>query len=295
MNNPLFSIVIPTYNRGNLIGRCIDSIIAQTYTNWEAIIVDNYSDDNTEEVVLSYKDDRIRFIKNHNYGVIAVSRNKALDMAKGDWICFLDSDDAWFPNKLQEIKNYLKDYDLIYHNYQKVYPDTICNKNQYSKFYEIKESTVNYVIQRGDPINPSCACVSRDVIGDTRFDESRDLFAVEDYDFFLQLIHKNIRIKFLGIPLTLYDMSGCSHNEAASKRDLYVFNKWKYLLNEKEQKEFMRFNAYRKACYLMSTKQYKEANEQYAIACCARISLTRIKAIKGFIRSFYNKLKARHN
>ena len=108
MNNPLFSIVIPTYNRGNLIGRCIDSIIAQTYTNWEAIIVDNYSDDNTEEVVLSYKDDRIRFIKNHNYGVIAVSRNKALDMAKGDWICFLDSDDAWFPNKLQEIKNYLK-------------------------------------------------------------------------------------------------------------------------------------------------------------------------------------------
>ena len=65
MNKPYFSIVIPTYNRGNLIGRCIDSIISQTYTNWEAIIVDNYSEDNTEEIVMSYNDERIRFIKNH--------------------------------------------------------------------------------------------------------------------------------------------------------------------------------------------------------------------------------------
>ena len=66
MHKPFFSIVIPTYNRGDLIGRCLDSIISQTYTNWEAIIVDNFSEDNTEQVVLSYQDDRIRFIKNHN-------------------------------------------------------------------------------------------------------------------------------------------------------------------------------------------------------------------------------------
>ena len=75
MNKPFFSIVIPTYNRATLIRRCLDSVIVQTYTNWEAIIVDNFSEDNTEEIVLSYKDDRIKFIKNHNYGVISVSRN----------------------------------------------------------------------------------------------------------------------------------------------------------------------------------------------------------------------------
>ena len=70
-NEILFSIVIPTYNRANLIKRCIESVINQTYQNWEAIIVDNYSEDNTEEIVSSFNDERIRFYKNHNYGVIA--------------------------------------------------------------------------------------------------------------------------------------------------------------------------------------------------------------------------------
>lgn len=287
---PLFSIVIPTYNRGHLIGRCLDSIVAQSYTNWEAIIVDNYSEDNTENIVKSYKDDRIKYIKNHNYGIIAISRNKALDIACGDWICFLDSDDAWFPNKLYEISKYLDKYDLIYHNYQKVYSSQSQDTNIYSDFYAIEECSVNYVIQRGDPINPSCSCISKKALGDIRFDESKELFAVEDYDFFLQLINKKIRIKFIKTPLTFYDMSGCSHNEEASKRDIHVFNKWKHLLNEKEQKEFMCLNAYRKACYLMSIRSYKEAHKQYRIACRARINLTRIKAIKGFIRSLFYKI-----
>ena len=67
MENPLFTVVIPTYNREKLIGRCLKSVIEQTYTNWEAIVIDNYSEDKTEEVVASFKDDRIRFYKNHNY------------------------------------------------------------------------------------------------------------------------------------------------------------------------------------------------------------------------------------
>lgn len=62
-NEILFSIVIPTYNRANLIKRCIESVINQTYQNWEAIIVDNYSEDNTEEIVSSFNDERIRFYK----------------------------------------------------------------------------------------------------------------------------------------------------------------------------------------------------------------------------------------
>ena len=118
MDKPLFSIVIPTYNRAKLLERCLKSVISQTYTNWEAIIVDNYSEDNTEEIVKSFADSRIRYIKNHNFGVIAISRNKAIDMAHGDWICFLDSDDIWYKEKLESLLPYINDYDIIYHGYK---------------------------------------------------------------------------------------------------------------------------------------------------------------------------------
>ena len=112
-NEILFSIVIPTYNRANLIKRCIESVINQTYQNWEAIIVDNYSEDNTEEIVSSFNDERIRFYKNHNYGVISVSRNFALDNSNGHWICFLDSDDSWASDKLEQILPYLNHFDIV--------------------------------------------------------------------------------------------------------------------------------------------------------------------------------------
>ena len=77
---PFFSIVIPTYNHGHLIKRCLDSIVAQTYIHWEAIVVNNYSNDNTVEIVESYRDPRIRLVNNANHGIIAVSRNKGIEL-----------------------------------------------------------------------------------------------------------------------------------------------------------------------------------------------------------------------
>lgn len=289
-NSPIFSIIIPTYNRAELLKRCLDSVVSQTFTDWEAIVVDNYSEDNTEEIVLSYNDDRIRYLKNYNYGVIAVSRNKALDLANGNYICFLDSDDSWVPNKLEIILPYMKEYDLVYHNYIKNYNDGVKDRHPNSNFYEIKECTVNYVIQRGDPINPSCSCVRSNAIGSTRFDESKDLFAVEDYDFFLQLINRSIKIKFLSDALTYYDMSGCSHNEKAADRDLFIFEKWKHLLNDIEQHEFMCLNAYRRACYFMQMNQYQKANVFYREALNANLKINKFKASKGFIKSMIYKV-----
>ena len=114
-NKPLFSIVIPTYNHAHFLRKCLDSVISQTFTNWEAIVVNNFSEDNTIEVVESYRDPRIRLFNNANNGIIAVSRNKGITEAQGEWICFLDSDDAWYPDKLMICKDYLNDYDFICH------------------------------------------------------------------------------------------------------------------------------------------------------------------------------------
>ena len=82
MNKAIFSVIIPTYNRAGLLKRCIESVLAQTFSDWEAIVVDNYSEDNTEEVANSFNDPRIVYVKNHNYGVISVSRNKGIELSK---------------------------------------------------------------------------------------------------------------------------------------------------------------------------------------------------------------------
>lgn len=289
MNNILFSIVIPTYNRADLLKRCLESIESQTYQNWEAIVVDNYSEDNTEDVVKSFNDSRILYIKNHNYGIIAVSRNKALDVAKGDWVAFLDSDDCWLSNKLESVLPYTNDYDLVYHGYQQNIPKTSFFQRRNRFFYEIKEVKVGYVLQRGDPINPSCTCVRRSVIGETRFNEDKSLIAVEDYDFFLQLIEKSIRIKYLRKILTLYDVGGCSHNEKASERDLTLFKKWEKYLSEEEKKEVNIQCLLRKARYLLSAGKYKEARALYKEVMKSKLFGKKIEAIKGLVKCIIRK------
>lgn len=98
----LVSIIMPTYNCGRFIRESIDSVIAQTYSNWELLIVDDCSTDNTEEIVSSFEDLRIHYQSNaHNMGA-ALTRNEALKIAKGQYVAFLDSDDLWEPDKLEK-------------------------------------------------------------------------------------------------------------------------------------------------------------------------------------------------
>lgn len=98
----LVSIIMPSYNTEGYIGQTIESVLQQTYTNWELLIVDDCSTDHTDEVVAKYPDERIVYMKNDKNSGAAISRNRALRSAKGRWIAFLDSDDLWYPTKLEE-------------------------------------------------------------------------------------------------------------------------------------------------------------------------------------------------
>lgn len=96
-----FSIIIPTYNRAHLIGKAIQSVQQQTYTDWELLIVDDGSTDNTKEAVLPFlKDERIRYIYQQN-AERSAARNNGIKNAAGDYICFLDSDDYYLPQRLE--------------------------------------------------------------------------------------------------------------------------------------------------------------------------------------------------
>ena len=101
--HPLVSVVIPSFNHAGFIARAMQSVVEQTYPNWEMVVVDNHSQDDTDRVVGGFDDIRIRLFKIHNQGVIAASRNLGIREARGEWIAFLDADDCWYPRKLETL------------------------------------------------------------------------------------------------------------------------------------------------------------------------------------------------
>jgi glycosyltransferase involved in cell wall biosynthesis len=102
---PLVSIVIPTYNRAVTITRAINSVLKQTYQNFEIIVVDDGSNDNTEEIVSYFSDNRIRYIRHTTKQGGSAARNSGIKLVEGEYIAFLDSDDEWHPEKLQKQLN----------------------------------------------------------------------------------------------------------------------------------------------------------------------------------------------
>jgi len=99
MKTPTFSIILPTYNRRSLLPRAVESVLAQEYTNWELIIIDDGSTDETKEYVIGILNNKIQYHYHENIGRSA-SRNRGLEKSKGQYICFLDSDDELLPNYL---------------------------------------------------------------------------------------------------------------------------------------------------------------------------------------------------
>ncbi len=123
MVDGLVSIIMPSWNTGMFIAESIESVIYQTYTNWELLIVDDNSTDNTDEVVKPYLSDyRIKYLKNEKNRGAALTRNRAMREAQGEWIAFLDSDDLWMPEKLEKQIHFMNEHGYIfsYHEYVKI-------------------------------------------------------------------------------------------------------------------------------------------------------------------------------
>lgn len=121
---------MPSYNTGRFIKDTIESVLVQSYCNWELIIVDDCSTDNTDEIINQYLvDERIRYIKNDINSGAAISRNRALKEAKGKWIAFLDSDDLWKPEKLEKQIAFMQKngYHFSYTNYIEIDEKSVPN------------------------------------------------------------------------------------------------------------------------------------------------------------------------
>jgi len=145
MNSPLVSIIIPTYNRAHLIGETLDSVLAQTYTNWECIVVDDGSADGTDKLLATYceKDARFQYHNrpsNRLKGANAC-RNIGFELSKGEYVNWLDSDDIWSRNKIEEQIKILivSDSDIVTCKWGRFEKDVcdafICENEPYYKNY----------------------------------------------------------------------------------------------------------------------------------------------------------------
>lgn len=185
-SNPLVTVIIPTYNRASTICRAIESVLKQTYSNIELIIVDDGSTDETKLLLKQYKqNENLKIIETTNLGV-SCARNLGVARAKGDYISFLDSDDEWLPGKLSSQIPLLKDYEWVHteeiwiRNGVRVNPMKKHQKGAGNLFV----SSLKLCL-----VSPSTVLMSKKIF--TEFCGFREDFVVcEDYDLWLKLFTK---------------------------------------------------------------------------------------------------------
>lgn len=193
---PYVSVVIPTFNHAKFLKKALDSVVAQTFQNWEAVVVNNFSTDNTIEVVNSFADPRIKLFSFSNNGVIAASRNHGLKEAAGDFIAFLDSDDVWYPNKLQKcVEQASADYQFICHGELWINSDLTQRTVMYGP---VSNATYNRLLYKGNCISTSTTFIAKSLLDSVQgFDENPEIITTEDYDLWLRLAAKNPRTSFI--------------------------------------------------------------------------------------------------
>jgi len=187
-----FSVIIPAYNRENELPKCIESVLGQSYQDFELIVVDNGSTDLTKDIVEKYSidDSRVKYLWQENSGSPAGSRNTGIKNAKADWVAFLDSDDYWYPSKLEEVSNVVDvisdEYIAISHYEDKEIDGEYATTLEHGKV--LSNMPYDELLFNGNSLSTSAMCVKKDKLLDVNlFDTRKDYFAVEDYDLWMKL------------------------------------------------------------------------------------------------------------
>jgi len=213
---PFFSIIIGTYNHAIFLRRCLDSLMAQTYPNWEAIIINNYSSDNTLEIIASYNEPRFRVINYANEGVIGASKNRGIEVALGEFVCILDSDDWWLPSKLEKVLPYCLKSDLIYHNLEIVYPSG--RSGLLCECRDLGNKPEENLLYNGNGIPHSSCVIRRELVLKHLYNENKEFIGVEDFDLWLRLAHENVRFQKISKALGFYWIGTSNLTEISEKQ-----------------------------------------------------------------------------
>lgn len=292
MMEPLVSIVLPTYNHGKFLSKAISSVIEQSYVNWELIIVDNHSTDDTEFIIKKFEDNRITHTKVHNNGIIAFSRNKGIEMAKGTWIAFLDSDDWWTSDKLKACFDKINDgIDFVFHDLSIVgiVPDAF--RSKVLKGRQLNIPITNDLLVNGNIICNSSVIVRRYILLSVgMIDESKEMIASEDYNAWLKI--STITSKFLYIPKNMgFYMV---HPGGMSKKNMsismhFACRDFLHLLSSSERKYYDGRMAYVTGDYFQTKEKYSLALIEFYKSIKLSKSNIKLKSLYQLIRIYLKK------
>lgn len=238
-----YSIVLPVYNSEFSIRRAIDSVLNQSFDAWEMIIVDDMSTDDSYSIAVDYsqRDKRIQaFRLNKNSGGPAWPRNLGIKCSNNNWVAFLDSDDWWYPNKLEVVSNFINDKSkIIYHNLD-------LHKDLNGPVKELKSRKLHVPIfqdlmLKGNTLMNSATVVRRDyIIKAGGLSESAELIGVEDFDLWLKLSKLINEATFISQSLGAYWVGSGNHLTENSQKQINriqaVYNIHRQELNPKESK-----------------------------------------------------------
>lgn len=222
----LVSVVTPMYNAEKFIGETIESVLSQTYQNWEMIIINDCSKDNGVEIVKKYQeqDSRIKLYNNEQNKGVSETRNRGIELAKGKYIAFLDSDDLWEKQKLEKQVKFMEENDVIlsYTSYEKMNED-----GSKRGIIEVPERLDYKELLKNCLVNCLTAMYRREDLKDFKFKNTK----VEDYIFWLEVFKKIDYAYGINEPLGYYRLSADSRS--SNKIDIVKFHWYIYRHVEK--------------------------------------------------------------
>ncbi len=264
MSKPRVSVVVPNFNYGRFLGEALQSVIAQTFQDLELIVIDNFSSDDSEAVVRSFNDPRIRFFQFDNEGSIAKARNFGSAMAKGELIAFLDSDDVWSPKKLDlQVKMMDRGADLSYHSLKRFGS----RSGTYRAWKLSGTRPLEHLLAGGNPIATSSALIRGEVLRILGgFPEAKELLASEDYALWLSVAARGFTITKCPGVLGSYRVhsSTTSRVDAPKAAELAAVG---YLssVNPKVRRLHNGFLSYARGVHLEALGSFREARENFLI------------------------------
>lgn len=204
---PFFSVVIPTYNRADKLKVTLQSVIDQSFTDFEILVVDDGSTDHTKAVIDTFQDGRINYFWIKNSGGPATPRNYGIDIARGDWVCFLDADDIWYSDKLKSVNEVISNESsmhVICHN--EIMHHKGANKKSLLRYGPYQDDFYRIMLKSGNRVSTSATVVSRTFLNQhiLRFNQSPEYVIVEDYDLWLRIALNGGKFYFIDDPLGEY-------------------------------------------------------------------------------------------
>ena len=214
MKNPLVSIIMNCHNGEKFLRQSIQSVLHQSYKNWELIFWDNFSEDDSKKIIAKFSDKRIKYFKSTKFNRLYKSRNLAIQNAKGEFISFLDTDDLWQKDKLEKQMNFFsknEDFEIVYSNYY-IYDES--KKKKFIKFKKILPSGIIFKqLLRNYTVGIVTICLRRSIFKDSSFKDKFDI--IGDFDLFLKL-SEDKKIGYMHDVLAVYRL----HKSNLSKKKI---------------------------------------------------------------------------